>query len=53
MGWIEAEVNACLTARIAQRRLIAARGAGAPGSVCRQAQNKPFAGLADVLKRNT
>ena len=30
VGWIEAEVHAWLTARIAQRRLIAPRGAGAP-----------------------
>ena len=28
VGWIEAEVQAWLTARIAQRRLIAPRGAG-------------------------
>ena len=28
VGWIEAEVNAWLTARIAQRRLIAAPGSG-------------------------
>ena len=29
-GWIEAEVNTWLTERIAQRRLIRARGVGTP-----------------------
>ena len=50
VGWIEAEVNAWLTARIAQRRLIAARGAGAPGSVCRQAQRPDRAGRGVVAE---
>ena len=54
VGWIEAEVNAWLTARIAQRRLIAARGAGAPGSVRRQAQRPDRAGrgvVAEAVKK--
>ena len=50
VGWIEAEVNAWLTARIAQRRLIAAWGAGTPGSVCRQAQRPDRAGRGVVAE---
>ena len=50
VGWIEAEVNTWLAARIAQRRLIAARGAGAPGSVCRQAQRPDRAGRGVVAE---
>ena len=52
VGWIEAEVNAWLTARIAQRRLIAARGAGAPGSVCRlELKDQIEQGVASWQKR--
>ena len=32
VGWIEAEVNAWLTDRVAQRRLIRARGAATPAT---------------------
>ena len=51
VGWIKAEVNAWLTARIAQRRLIAARGAGLQAAFAGKLKDQIEQGVASWQKR--